>query len=139
MTPLFVDSSVVLLAVGGDHSLRQPCRAVLEAAHRGEVVLHMSVEGGQEFLFHRVRRRGVAAAVAEFELLDVIVRWHDFDAEILRRSVALVRDAGVRGRDAVHAATAIEAGFGAIVSCDEDFDAVPGLVRVAPEDVTRPS
>jgi len=51
---------------------------------------------------------------------------------ILRASVRLVADCGLRGRDAVHAATALAAGFHLIVSCDEDFDAVPGLTRVDP-------
>ncbi|GAB96796.1 hypothetical protein KILIM_049_00140 [Kineosphaera limosa NBRC 100340] len=39
-----------------------------------------------------------------------------------------------RGRDAVHAATALAADFSAIVSCDADFDDIPGLRRLEPEE-----
>ncbi len=132
MTPVFVDPSVLLLAVGGDHPWRAPCRAVLEAASAGSVRLHLSVEGGQEFLFHRMRSVERARAVSEFEQLDRLAMWHDFDADVLRRSATVVRDGHARGRDAVHAATALSAGFTEIVSCDADFDDIPGLTRRDP-------
>lgn len=38
-----------------------------------------------------------------------------------------------RGRHAVHAATALARDFSAIVSCDADFDDIPGLGRLEPE------
>lgn len=132
MRSVFIDPSVLLLAVGGEHPLREACRSVLEAAARGELRLHMSVEGGQEFLFHRMGRGDVASALQQFDLVDALVVWHPFDAEVLRRARDLVAGGGVRGRDAVHAATALLAGFEALVSCDRDFDEVPGLERVDP-------
>lgn len=134
MRRLFVDSAVVLLAVGGAHPMRQACRDVVAAAGHGEVALHMSVEGGQEFLFHRMRREPPEDAVAAFGLLDRLVTWHAFEVDVLHAAVLLAR-AGVRGRDAVHAATASRAGFTEIVSPDRDFDAVPGLRRLDPADV----
>lgn len=136
MRAVFVDSSVLLLAVGGEHPLRGPCRGVLDLAGRDVLGLHLSVEGGQEFLFHRLRRGARDEALAQFAALDRLVTWHPFDAEILRASVRLVADCGLRGRDAVHAATALAAGFHLIFSCDEDFDAVPGLTRVDPRDLS---
>ncbi len=135
MRSIFIDPSVLLLAVGGAHPWREPCRRVLEAAARGEVRLHLSVEGGQEFLFHRLRRGDLESAVHEFDLVDRLVVWHPFDTDVLHRARDLVAAGGVRGRDAVHAATAMLAGFDALVSCDRDFDAVPGLSRVDPSDV----
>lgn len=132
MTPVFVDPSVLLLAVGAEHHLREPCRTVLAGAMTGRLVVNMSVEGGQEFLFHRLRRVGPRVAVKEFDLVDRLVIWHDFDADVLRRSRDLVAGGQARGRDAVHAATALAAGFTTIVSCDADFDTVSGLRRLDP-------
>ena len=43
----------------------------------------------------------------------------------------------VRGRDAVHAATALDAGFDTIVSTDRDFDGIPGLTQRDPRDSAR--
>lgn len=132
MTPLFLDPSVPLLAVGGDHPWRGPCRTVLAAAAAGRLRIHLSVEGGQEFLFHRLRRVGRDRGVAEFDQVDRLVVWHDFDAEILRSASGLVSRGHARGRDAVHAATALAAGFTQIVSCDADFDGIPSLERLDP-------
>ena len=132
MRPVFVDPSVPLLAVGGEHPWRAACREVLEAAAACEVRLHLSVEGGQEFLFHRLRQVGRQQAVQQFGLLDRLAGWHPVDVEILRQSAELVRQGHARGRDAVHAATAISAGFSSIVSCDPDFDGIPGLKRLDP-------
>ncbi|MBK6886446.1 MAG: type II toxin-antitoxin system VapC family toxin [Tetrasphaera sp.] len=132
MTPLFLDPSVLLLAVGGDHPWRAPCRVVLAAAAAGTVRIHLSVEGGQEFLFHRLRRVGREQGLAEFDQVDRLVVWHDFDVEILRAASGLVSRGQARGRDAVHAATALASGFTQIVSCDGDFDDIPGLERLDP-------
>ncbi|MDO5627008.1 MAG: PIN domain-containing protein [Mobilicoccus sp.] len=118
--------------MGGEHEWREPCRMVLEAAADQAVRLHLSVEGGQEFLFHRVRRAGRERAVLEFDRVERLVVWHAFDVDVLRASRDLVAGGYVRGRDAVHAATALAAGFDTIVSCDADFDGIPGLARLDP-------
>ncbi len=132
MKPIFLDPSVLLLAVGNDHPWRDPCRRVLHRASEGMLRLHLSVEGGQEFLFHRMRRTDRQQALREFDLIERLVVWHAFDIEVLRRARDLVATSDVRGRDAVHAATALSHGFDQIVSCDADFDAVPGLTRINP-------
>ena len=132
MRDVFVDPSVLLLAIGGEHPLKASSRDLLSAAARGELRLHLSVKGGQEFLFHRTRRVGAAAAAREFDALDMSVVWHDFTIDVLRVARDLVARGDVRGRDAVHAATAMGAGFAAIVSADSDFDGIPGLARHDP-------
>lgn len=133
MRDLFLDPSVLLIAVGAQHQWRPACRRVIQAAADGGARLHLSVEGGQEYLFHRLRRTSRAAAVAEFDHVEALVRWHPFDVAVLRASRDLVRDGVARGRDAVHAATALRAGFTSIVSCDSDFDGIPGLTRLDPQ------
>lgn len=132
MRALFLDPSVLLLAVGADHPWRSDCRGVLQRAAEGSLRLHLSVEGGQEFLFHRLRRTDRASALAQFAMINALVVWHDFDVAVLHAARDLVATAEVRGRDAVHAATALGAGFASIVSCDRDFDRVPGLARLEP-------
>ncbi|GAB96459.1 hypothetical protein BJY21_002927 [Kineosphaera limosa] len=135
MTALFLDPVVLLRAFGAPHPDREACVALLERAQDGEIEFHLSVEGGQEFLFHRLRMAARDDAVAEFDAVDALVTWHDFDAPTLRVSRRIVGEGHARGRDAVHAATALGAGFTEIVSLDRDFDQVPGLRRVHPADV----
>lgn len=134
MRPVFVDTSVLLLAVGGDHPKRDACRALLSAVGDRQARLHLSIEAGQEFLFHRLRRDDRETAMRKFDQLDSLAIWHPFDEEVLRAARHLMAGGNVRGRDAVHAATALSAGFSEIVSCDPDFDAIPGLRRIDPAD-----
>ena len=123
---------MLLLALGGEHPQREPCRTLLAAAATGRAEIHLSVEAGQEILFHRLRIAGRDRALEEFALIDRLVHWHDFTSAVLTRSVDLIRDGSIRGRDAVHAASALHAGFVEFVSPDRDFDLVPGLNRLDP-------
>ncbi|MGL5816074.1 MAG: type II toxin-antitoxin system VapC family toxin [Phycicoccus sp.] len=136
MNAYFVDPSTLLYALGDSHPQRTACRSLLDGAASGSVLLHLSVEGGQEFLFHRLRRIGPQGAVADFDDVDEFTVWHPFDVGVLRDSRTLVASGHVRGRDAVHAATAIRAGFVSIVSPDRDFDGIPGLRRLDPHELT---
>lgn len=132
---IWVDTSVLALAAGGDHPLREPCRRVVTAAAAGTLEFHASVEMVQEFVFHRLRRVPRADAVAQARQAGALCVLHAFDADVLGRALDLVASAGIGGRDAVHAATALALGFEEIVSADRDFDVVPGLRRIDPEAV----
>ena len=127
--PVLVDAAVFLYALGGEHELRTPCREVL--AHPA-LELHASVELVQEVVFHRLRRGDRAKSVAEARLVADSCQLHDFDAHVLRRALSLMAEGSIGGRDAVHAATALAAGLGTIVTPDADFDGIVGLTRIDP-------
>jgi uncharacterized protein len=131
---VFADTAVLALAIGGQHEHRRSCRALLAAAADGQLELHVSVESLQELLFQRTRRAGRDAAVADVRDSMRVCRVHSFDQTVLARSVELVATTDLRGRDAVHAATALLHGFTEIVTTDADFDGLPGLVRLAPDE-----
>lgn len=128
----FLGTAVLALAVGGEHPQREDCRAYLAAAARGELDLHVSVEAIQELLFHRLRRGTRSEAVSLVRDVHAMCRVHDFDDAVALRMLDLVATSPLGGRDAVHAATALEHGFDEIVTPDRDFDAVPGLRRRDP-------
>lgn len=131
----WVDTSVLAFAAGGEHPHREPCRAVVAAAAAGRVEVHASVEMIQELVFHRLRRVSRDQAVAQARQAAALCVLHSFDAAVLDRALDLVASSGLGGRDAVHAATALAAGFQEIVSTDRDFDRAPGLRRVDPADL----
>lgn len=130
---LFIDTTVLTYAAGGQHPHRAASRALLDRAARGEVELHTSVEAIQELLFHRLRRAEPSEAIAQALSAHDLCRVHPFDEAVTARMFELVAESQIRGRDAVHAATALEHGFTEIVTTDRDFDAVPGLARLDPE------
>lgn len=130
-----MDTSVWLLAVGEDHVDRAVCRRLVSAADEGMAVLHSSVEAVQEFAFHRLRRTDRAVALDETMSMRAAAILHDFDQDTLDRTLRLMASTTLRGRDAVHAATALRAGFDQIVTLNADFDGVPGLTSIHPTEV----
>lgn len=130
----FLDATIILLAAGEPGTAQHACRSFLEAQAASGSTLHMSVEGVQEVLFHRMRMVDRGTAVAEARDVQEMVVLHRFDEGVLQTAISLVATSTVRGRDAVHAATAIRAGFDAIVTTDSDFDGIPGLRRIDPRD-----
>lgn len=134
MTRVFLDTAVLAYALGGEHPQRSACRALVQAAGDGRLVAHVSVEAVQELAFHRMRRTTRGEAVDQARAVLDLCQVHPVDESVVRYALDLVAATALRGRDAVHAATALLAGFDAIVTPDADFDAVPGLRRVDPAD-----
>ena len=130
----FLDATIILLAAGEPSTAQHACRSFLEAQAASGSTLHMSVEGVQEVLFHRMRMVDRGTAVAEARDVQEMVVLHRFDEGVLQTAISLVATSTVRGRDAVHASTAIRAGSDDIVTTDSDFDGIPGLRRIDPRD-----
>ena len=130
----FIDTNVLAYASGAGHSLKPVCQELLTSAMEGRVELHASVEAVQELAIHRIRRSNaeervrLARAAAGFLVL------HPFDEQVLAAALDLMESHNIRGRDAVHIATAVAGGFDAIVSADKDFDDIPGLRRIDPRE-----
>ena len=57
--------------------------------------------------------------------------------DVLLRARRLIDATQVRGRDAIHAATALGAGFDTIVTTDRDFGSIPGLRRLDPAELEK--
>jgi len=131
--PVFADSDVLLFGFGGPHPLMAASRRMLAAAEREDIELHVSVEGLQEFLFHRLRRGPRPLALQQHAGIRAATVPHDFTELIWQRAVDLIATTTIRGRDAIHAATALEHGFTEIVTGDSAFVAVPGLTPVTPD------
>jgi predicted nucleic acid-binding protein len=104
------------------------------------IQLEASVEVVQEFA-HVLVRRGVdrSSAVAQAREVSAQCLLHAFDEDVLARALALtVDDPSLGMRDAVHAATALHADIGRIVSADRVFEGVDRVERVDPLDPGTP-
>ncbi len=133
---VFVDSTVLVLSAGGADPDLAPARAILQAAIARRVDMHVSVEAIQEFVHHRMRK-AAPHAVEESRMLRHLCFLHPFDERVLDMALELIDTTSIRGRDAVHAATAMLAGFDEIISVDRDFDGIPGLSRISPAEWAR--
>jgi uncharacterized protein len=133
---IFVDTTVLVYAVGDDHALKEPCRRIVEAVAGGDAEATTTVEVIQEFVHVRARRRGRpdAAELGRLwaDLLSPLVELNEDD---LRRGLRLFeRHEPLGCFDAVLAAAALERRADAFVSADAAFDAVPKLRHVDPRD-----
>ena len=130
----FVDTAVLMYAVGADHPLREPCRDVLARVESGEIDAEISVEVVQELL-HRYLAIGRGNAV-----VDLVTRTLDLFAPVLPVTHAVMRRVPdlaraypkLAARDLIHVAVCQHEGIAEIISPDRGFDAVAGLQRIDP-------
>lgn len=131
-----LDTTVLVYAVGAEHTLRAPCRAVIEAVGEGRVQATTTVEAIQEFLHVRARRRSrldaatLASAYATLLSPLVVLGGDDLVSglELYRRHD------GLGAFDAVLAAAAYRLGVSALVSADRAFATLADLPLLDPAD-----
>jgi uncharacterized protein len=131
---IVLDTTVLVYAVGDEHPLRAPCRALVDAIGRERVQATTTIEVVQEFAHVRARRRGRDDAVSlarQFAgLLQPLIVVDERD---LHDGLDIFAECeGLGAFDAVLAAAALRRGACALVSADRSFAAVPRLVAVDP-------
>jgi predicted nucleic acid-binding protein len=131
---VFVDTSVLMYAAGGEHPLRDPCRRIINAIGDRSLDATTSTEVIQEIL-HRaiaIRRTDEGIALAE-RAMDLFAPVLPITHALMRRVPDIVaRYPSLDARDAVHVATCIHEGIAEIVSADRGFDQVAELRRIDP-------
>lgn len=135
---LFVDAAVFMYVAGGDHPLKAPCAAALRRATEHGVELVTDSEVLQEILYRyfSIGREASAATVFNaatsvcHEVLPVQLSTVRTALEILVKTPALAP------RDAVHVAAMRENELDSILTTDRDFDAIEGITRVDPSDLS---
>lgn len=133
---IFIDTTVLMYAAGGEHPLREPCRRIVEAIGSKRVDAATSTEVIQEILHRGIAIRRVDASV------DLANRTMDLFAPVLPITHALMRRVpdlvrrypGLDARDLIHVATCIHEGIPAIVSADRGFDQVAEVRRIDPSE-----
>lgn len=136
MSRFLYDTNVFVYAFGADHVYRAPCREVVGRAATGELRGEASVDLLQEFLHQRLRQTGDRGrAVRTTRDVAKLCDLHSMQARHLPHALVLYeRTPGLDARDALFAALALAVGIESILSADQAFDRVPGLMRVDPAD-----
>jgi predicted nucleic acid-binding protein len=133
---VFVDTSVLMYAAGGEHPLREPCRTIVDGIGKRSISAVTSIEVVQEIL-HRYLSIGRAAggiALAE-ETMDLFAPVLPITHALMRRVPEIAqRYPGLSARDLIHVATCIHEGITEILSTDRGFDGVQEVRRIPPED-----
>lgn len=137
MSAYFLDTNIVMYAVGGEHPYKGPCAEILLRAGRGEVELDTDVEVVQEILYRyaRLGRRteGLQVASKLMEAVRTVLPVTDAD---IRMAIALMEEhQRLSPRDAIHAAVMLNNRLSEILSVDPDFDGIKEVRRVDPTTV----
>ena len=132
--PLFLDTNILMYAVGKDHPNRESCREALRRIEADDLTVVTSVEVLQELL-HRYRSLGqpdLATTIyrAAKDLCEEILAVTEEDLD--QAHEILQAHASISVRDAVHAATALRHGIRSILSTDRHFDDLPEVTRLDP-------
>jgi predicted nucleic acid-binding protein len=129
---IVLDTTVLVYAVGDDHALREPARAIVDRVERGEVQATTTAEAIQEFVHVRARRRdrrdAAALGRAYAELLSPLLQASEDD--LVQGLRLFERYEQLGAVDGVLAATALGAGADSLVSADRAFAGVRGLTFV---------
>lgn len=135
---IFLDTNVFLYAAGGPHRYRDPCQSVLLRLRENSLIATTNTEVIQELLYvlRRKNREKQALELAR----DVIALLPDL-LPVTRVDAALACDLleqhpDLPTRDAVHVATMRSNGLDTLISADQHFDAVTGVRRIDPADVS---
>jgi predicted nucleic acid-binding protein len=135
---VYLDTNVLVYAVGIDSPHREPCRDVLRAVAEGRLIGETSVYTIQEFVRQRVRRGDKQATARARHVGDLCADLHPVDDAVIRQAIDLVeRHAGFDIGDAVHLATALTHGVTTVLSADGGLDRVDGIERIDPLDSSR--
>lgn len=128
-----------MYAAGGEHPLREPCRAALQTAVDRRLSLVTSSEVLQEILYRyfSIGKTEVARSVyrSTTRLCDHVLAVEEKDTA--RALELLLRYPGSSPRDAIHVATMERAGIRRILSTDRDFDSMREVVRIDPATLAR--
>jgi predicted nucleic acid-binding protein len=132
----FLDTAIFMHSVGGDHPLKEPCRAVLRHVRTGSLDATTSVEVVQE-IHHRYRslRRPEFGQSLAAEVMNTFAPVLPVTHAVMRRVAVLAeRYPRLDSRDLVHVATCIVEGIDTIISTDAGFDAVTEVRRIDPRE-----
>jgi predicted nucleic acid-binding protein len=132
---IVLDTTVLVYAVGADHSLQAPCQRLVRAIADGDILATTTIEVVQEFTHVRARRRDRkdAAELARdyIELLSPLLVVEESD---LREGLRLFEEStGLGAFDSVLAAAAHASGADTLVSADTAFSAIANVRHVLPD------
>jgi len=136
---ILVDANVFMYAAGGEHRHKQPSLDFLRRVARGEIEVLLDAEVLQEIL-HRYRAIGRWAEGRQvYDLARRIVPTvAPITADVVDRAREILEThEEATARDALHAAACQLTGAQAICSYDRDFDAIEGVRRVEPDQLSQ--
>lgn len=133
-TPIFVDTNIIMYAVGVDHPYRQPCRTALARIAEGQIRAVVDCEIHQEILHRYLSLRLPEQAGQVSQKLEAVIP-HTLPItmdDIAKARRLLRRYPTLPARDLLHVAVMLNHNITQILSTDAHFDQVEEVERLDP-------
>lgn len=135
---VYLDTNVLVYAIGGDSPLRDPCQEILRAVAERRLTGETSAYTVQEFVRQRRRRGDPDATMRARYAMDLCKELHPVDGVVIRGAIEIVnRYPRLDIADAVHVATASTHRVTTVLSADRGLDGISEIERVDPLDRER--
>ncbi len=135
---VFLDSNVFMYAAGKTHFYKNPCLHVLKDVETRRLSAVVNTEVFQELLYRYshigMPEKGVQLCSDVFKYPLTILSVVEADIRLAVDLFENHKGAGVKPRDAIHAATLKNNGVAQLLSADKDFDNFDFLSRIDPRD-----
>lgn len=135
----YLDSNIFIFAFISDDKNSELCKSVLEKVSSGSLTACTSVLAWDEITWIARKSLGRQDSLdegkkfLEFPFMDIL----DADESTVRLAQNLIEKYDINPRDAIHAATAINAGAKEIITDDSDFDRIKELKRLTIEQAAK--
>jgi len=136
MSRVFIDTNVPMYAAGVPHPLREPSQRVIRAIAVGELDAVTNAEVFQELLYRYLHIGRREKAFQIFDYFYRIMRGYILpveDVDVLRARELAERYTVLGPRDLIHLAVMEHHQIQDIITTDKDFDGIPGIRRIPPE------
>jgi predicted nucleic acid-binding protein len=132
-----LDVNVPMYAAGQDHPYKEACAWVMTQVAERRLDVVIDTEVIQEILYHygglNLWETATTLATSLLDLVPVVYPVSLGDVRLAVRLFQHYAPQGVQARDLVHVAVMRNHGLIRIISTDQHFDQIAGIVRVDPQ------
>jgi uncharacterized protein len=135
---MFLDANIFMYAAGKPHPYKNPCLHILKDVETRALPAVVNTEIFQELLYRYthigVAEKGIQLCNDALKYPLTILSVTEADVRLAISLFEQHKSAGVKPRDAIHAATLKNNGITQLLSADKDFDSFDFLTRIDPND-----
>jgi predicted nucleic acid-binding protein len=131
---IFIDTNIVMYAVGREHRYKEPCARIIMEIARGKIGAVTDAEVLQEILYRYWHIGELEKGLQVFRDFEALMpQIYEITRSALVTAAAILQQhSHISPRDALHVAVMKSWGIETIYSTDADFDAIEGIERVDP-------
>jgi len=127
---LYIDSNIFIFAAMDKDRLGKDCRKIIGLINNGKLSCAASFLVIDEVLWVLKKNVGKDDAIKIAKaMLSMPIRWIDVDRSVMLKMMDIYQRTTLDPRDTIHVSSMKEMGLSEIISEDDDFDKVEGIIR----------